>query len=148
MVSKDMWSAEDEELIPEEIPQERAAGRQHFGKIFPELRREARGTRHKMCEGDHQGRIQTHTGQTHQHKAAHATARVEGRLEGPMLVQQVTVRQGSQHARHIDGRHLDPAIDAREPGQEIQRAEIDPRIQGADGEKLAELDQSKSHACA
>ena len=65
-----------------------------------------------------------------------------------MLVQQIAVRQGQQHAGHIEGRQPDPTIDTREPGQEIQRAEIDPRIQGADGEKLAELEQTMSHAHA
>jgi hypothetical protein len=50
------------------------------------------------------------------------------RLEGPVLLQQVTVRQGQQHTRHINRRQPEPAVDVREPGQEVERAEIDGRI--------------------
>ena len=65
---------EDEELIPEEIPQERAASRQRLREILPELRRDPRWAHHDIREGDHEGRVETHTDQTHQHEAAHASA--------------------------------------------------------------------------
>jgi hypothetical protein len=86
----------DEVLIPDKIPQEGPARRQSFGEILPELGREAHRGSHEAREHDHEGRVETYTDQTHQHKMAHFTACVQvcGCLERPLLIQQIAIGQG------------------------------------------------------
>jgi hypothetical protein len=68
-----------------------------------------------MGESDHEGRVEADADQTHQHEAAQGTARTRGRLEGPVRVPEITVRQGQEYARRIDRRQPEPTVDACEP---------------------------------